>query len=446
MWKFDPYASAHALLSALRAGETTAEELTRAYLDRIAQYQERLNAVAELNPQAIDDARALDADPAAHDLPLFGLPILVKDNIDVAGLHTTAGSVALSDNLATTDAPVIARLRKTGAVILGKTKMTEFANFTTQGMPGGFSSGGGQVRHAYDPALDVLGSSSGSGVAASAGLCAAAIGTDTSFSVVACATAHGIAGLKPPIGTLSRDGIIPISHTLDSAGPMTRTFADALLVYAALKGERAPEISPADPKTMKIGINIANLDANIDFVSPERLGCYHEVFTRLKAAGTCFTKIDQPFPPELVTLMTAEFREDLERYLAGSAASRKTMPDIIAYYRAHPEAQPYGITHFEDAVQYAHAADHPEYSSALAARDALRTRILAELAPYDAVLMTGPTSIMHFCGLPSLAIPMCMGENGAPLGMILYGADEARLHAAALTIESICPGVTPPKL
>ncbi|MBE6936282.1 MAG: amidase [Ruminococcaceae bacterium] len=440
MWKFDPYASAHALLSALRAGETTAEALTHAYLDRIARYQECLNAVAELNPHAIRDARALDNDPAARDLPLFGLPILVKDNIDVSGLHTTAGSVTLSDHLAAKDAPVIARLRAAGAVILGKTKMTEFANFLTKGMPGGFSSGGGQVRHAYGPDLDPLGSSSGSGVAASAGLCAAAIGTDTSFSVVACATTHGLAGLKPPCGTLPDEGIVPIAHTLDSAGPMTRTFSDALLLYAALKGESPVKVAPADPAKLHIAVNTANLA----LVSEEQQGYDHEICAALHEKGARFTKIDQPFTPHLVSVMTGEFREDLERYLAASTAARRTMPQIIDYYRAHPEAQPYGISHLEDAVPYEHAVDSPAYRAAMAERPAIRERILTEIAPYDAVLMTGPTNIMHFCGLPSLAIPMCMGKDGAPRGMILYGADEQKLHAAALTIESICPGVTPP--
>ena len=185
----------------IRTRRLGVEELTRYYLDRIERYDGALNSVAELDGTALEQAREMDTHP--DDLPLFGLPILVKDNIDVCGLHTTAGSLALADNVARTDAPVVANLRRNGAIILGKTNMTEFANYTTQGMPNGYSSRGGQVLHAYDRARDPSGSSTGSAVAMAAGFCAAAVGTDTSFSVVVCAAENGVTGLKPPVGRLS---------------------------------------------------------------------------------------------------------------------------------------------------------------------------------------------------------------------------------------------------
>ena len=177
----------------------------------------------------------MDSGRLNRDMPLFGLPVLVKDNIDVAGLHTTAGSLSLADNIAFHNAPIIANLRKNGALILGKTNMTEFANYTTQNMPNGYSSRGGQVKNAYAQTKDPGGSSTGSAVAMSAGFCAAAVGTDTSFSVIGCATENGVTGLKPAHGSLSSRGIIPISHTLDSAGALTRDMSDALLLYSGMR-------------------------------------------------------------------------------------------------------------------------------------------------------------------------------------------------------------------
>ncbi|MBO4368236.1 MAG: amidase, partial [Clostridia bacterium] len=153
-----------------------------------------LNCIAELDPTAISQAEALDRSKSQR-LPLRGVPVLVKDNIDVKGLHTTAGSLALEDNIALKDAPVIRNLRRSGAVILGKTNMTEFANYVTQGMPGGYSSRGGQVIHAVNPKLSVAGSSSGSAVAVAAGIVPMAVGTDTSHSITACAMFNGICGL-----------------------------------------------------------------------------------------------------------------------------------------------------------------------------------------------------------------------------------------------------------
>ncbi|MBQ4085106.1 MAG: amidase, partial [Clostridia bacterium] len=170
LWKL----SMNEQIEAMRAGTLRVEELTQVYLDRLEKYggKDGLNVVAQINPRALEEARVLDV-AADKSGALFGLPILVKDNMDVAGLYTTAGSMTLRDNLAAKDAPVIANLRKAGAVILGKANMTEFANYTASEMPNGFSSFGGQVIHAYDPARDPSGSSTGSAVAVSAGLCAA---------------------------------------------------------------------------------------------------------------------------------------------------------------------------------------------------------------------------------------------------------------------------------
>ena len=225
------------LVREAQSGRVSAQELAEYFLRRIERYDQSLglNAVGELNPQALDEAKALEENASPRDFPLFGLPILVKDNIDVAGLHTTAGSPALADNLARRDAPIVANLRRAGAVVLGKTHMTEFANYTALDMPNGYSALAGQVHSAYGAQCDPGGSSTGSAVAVSAGFCAVAIGTDTSFSIVGCAAEHGIVGLKPACGALISAGIVPISRTLDSAGPMARDVASALAVYAAMR-------------------------------------------------------------------------------------------------------------------------------------------------------------------------------------------------------------------
>ena len=196
------------LRTEIRKRNIGVEELTRFYLERIEKYDHRVNAVSEINQSALKLARELDSRKSERDAILFGLPLLVKDNIDVAGLHTTAGSLALADNVAQTNAAVVENIIRNGGIVLGKTNMTEFANFTAKDMPNGYSSKGGVVKNAYDRRKDPGGSSTGSAVAVSAGFCSMAVGTDTSFSIVACATENGIAGLKPQHGSLASKGII----------------------------------------------------------------------------------------------------------------------------------------------------------------------------------------------------------------------------------------------
>lgn len=434
------------LKHALQTRKIGAEELTRFYIQRIESLDKSrgLNSVAELNPSAIEQARALDQSRACTDLPLFGLPILVKDNIDVVGLHTTAGSLALSDNIAQTDAPVIENLRRNGAIILGKTNMTEFANYTTQGMPNGYSSRGGQVRSAYAPSLDPGGSSSGSAVAMSAGFCAAAIGTDTSFSIVACAAANGVVGLKPACGSLSNQGIIPISHTLDSAGPLSRTFSDALLVYSGMRGQPLPAVQPTSPEKLRIAVNTFNLD----MVSEAQLSYYDALFSDLHKAGAAISEANHPYAPGQRDIMRCEFRHDLEAYLSASTAGVRTLDEIVRLYESDPvRMMKYGITCLQEALDNASGMlDDEPYLAALAERKILRAQLLEDLQKYDVCAMTGPTNIMHFLGLPSLALKLCMGRDRAPKGIILYGADEARLFSAALTIERYCREVLSPEL
>lgn len=426
----------------LAEGVITAEGLTRYYLRRIETYDQPcgLNSVAFFDPTSIRQAQQLDKRHDKKDLPLFGLPILIKDNIDVAGLPTTAGSCMLTDNIAVKDAPIVANLRKNGAVILGKTNMTEFAHYTSDDMPNGFSSRGGQVHCAYDANHDPSGSSTGSAVAMSAGFCAAAVGTDTCFSIVGCVTEHGVTGFKPGCGSLPGTGIIPIATTIDMAGPITKTVEDAMLVYSGM-ADKQTTVQPAHIKGLRLAVNTYGLD---DLPQEERDG-YQRLLDALQKDGAVVQQVSHPNSPHQRIIHRCEFREDLERYLANKKVRRGTLESIIKGYKADPEVRmPYGINILENAM--VHSRDLPIYAEAMAERQKARAALLEELKDVDACIMTGGTNIMHFTGLPSIALPMCMGEDGVPLGVILYGAEERRLLAAALVIQRYCSGSRPPRL
>lgn len=395
-----------------------------------------LNCIAELDRSAVEQAKKLEAEDKKGTSDFWGTPILVKDNIDVKGLHTTAGSLALDDNLATEDAPIIRNLRRNGAVILGKTNMTEFANFTTSGMPGGYSSRGGQVVHAIDRGLSPSGSSSGSAVAVSAGIVSAAVGTDTSFSVVACAQDNGICGLKPPVGALSSEGIIPIAKTLDSAGAMANCFEDALQLYSAMRDEPLPKLCAADYSDLRIAVNTANRK----MVSKEQSKFLRRTMWKLKWRGTSIRKIEQMPSPLLRTIMMYEFKTHLEEYLASSNASRKTLKEIVEFYEANPDTMmKYGITLLKSSLEATPGGLlSEEYQNAMKERSELVEKVRKELAGYDAVIMTRPTQIMHLCGLPSVAIAGSRkNAHGVRQGLIMYGVDEYRLYRAALAIEHL---------
>lgn len=438
--------SAVELAHAIKNKRIGVEELTRAYIERIEKFDgpNGLNSIGELNENAIVQAKKMDSTKTGRDGVMFGLPVLVKDNIDVCGLHTTAGSLALSDNIAKKDAPIIANLRKSGVLILGKTNMTEFANNTGINMPGGYSSSGGQVKNAYDSKKSPGGSSSGSAVAMSAGLCSAAIGTDTSFSIVGCATENGVTGLKPVHGSLSSDGIIPIAKTLDSAGPITRDLTDALLVYSCMRDKSLTSIEPIAPEKMHFAINIFNRDQ----VSEAQLAKYGTVINELKSNHVQITEVTHAYTKYQRDIMRCEFRHDLEEYLSNSSAQRKTLAEIVDFYEKNPEQMmKYGDAYLRGALDGASGKlDDIAYIKAMVERKRLRYEMLESISKYDVCLMTGPTNIMHFIGIPSVALRLGMADDGTPRGMILYGADEQRLFAAALTLEKYCQPVTMPKL
>lgn len=395
-----------------------------------------LNCIAELDKTAVEQAKELDVCSNVQKSDFLGIPILVKDNIDVKGLHTTAGSLALEDNLAKEDAPVIRNLRKNGAVILGKSNMTEFANYTTNGMPGGYSSRGGQVIHAVNPKLSPSGSSSGSAVAVAAGIVAGAVGTDTSFSIIKCAQDNGICGLKPPVGALSSEGMIPLAKTLDSAGAMAGDFTTTLQLYSAMRDEPLPKLQAAEYNTLKIAINTANYK-----MMPWGENKFRRHVTRLlKSRGASIRKIEQMPTPLQGVIMKYEFKPHLEEYLCTSAASRKTLKEIVEYYEANPDTMmKYGNTLLKAALEEtAGGLQSEEYLGAMEERSKMILKVRKELADYDAVIVGGPTNIMHFCGLPSATIAGSQKNMfGVRRGVMLYGVDEYRLYRAALAIEKL---------
>ncbi|HYF10979.1 MAG TPA: amidase [Actinomycetota bacterium] len=354
----------------MAAGELTSARLTEAYVNRIEALDRRgpeLRSVIGVEPDAVDVARSLDAERAAGRVrgPLHGIPILIKDNIETAGaLPTTAGSLALGEARATRDATLVARLRDAGAVILGKANLSEWANFRSTRSSSGWSAVGGQGRNPYALDRNPCGSSSGSGAAVAANLCAAAIGTETDGSIVCPSSINGIVGIKPTVGAVSRAGVVPISHTQDTPGPMARTVADAMFVLEAVAGadERDPATRRLETATaprpnlngVRIGVarNLAGFHPGVDARFEEAIGALRSLGAEI-ADPVEIPHANALEAPELEVLLY-EFKADLEAYLAHvPGAAARTMADLIAFNRRHAtEEMPFfGQEIFEQAAE-----------------------------------------------------------------------------------------------
>jgi amidase len=477
------------LQEALAAGRTTAADLVRAYLARIEAYDRggpRLNAVRELNPVARGIAAQLDTIKSANHRPLEGIPVLVKDNIATGDAqHTTAGSLALADAQAQRDATVVKLLREAGAVILGKANLTEFANILALDMPAGYSSLGGQVRNPYAPELDDRGvpivspggSSSGPAVAVAAGLAAVAIGTETSGSLLSPANQNGVVTVKPTVGLISRAGIVPIAHSQDTAGPLTRTVRDAAILLnvlavadsqdeATLHLERpADYTSVLDPNGLRgarIGIPSDPSDAANDVfygpLQPRAAAVMREAIGVLQAAGATLVYANLPtiswiggpateaailnLNPESPTryqpdrrpvIYLYELKHDLDAYLRDWAKGTKmrTMADIIAFNDAHADrALRFGQDIFLAAQASEGGLDAIEY---IAARqmDLRATRTLGidaymDAHQLDAILFPGRAgaALAAKAGYPSVQVPagMIAGAGLRPTPDYPFGA------------------------
>lgn len=507
------------VIDALASGKTTASGLTRVYLARIEAYDRggpSLTSVRETNPDALAIASRLDGVKPSARQPLAGVPILVKDNVATGDKqHTTAGSLALESARAKDDATIVKRLRAAGAVILGKANLTEFANIIAVDMPSGYSSLGGQVRNPYAPALlddrgiPIVapgGSSSGSAVAVAAGLCAAAIGTETSGSLLSPSTQNGVVTVKPTVGLLSRAGILPISHSQDTAGPLTRTVRDAAILlnvlaardpldaatqrlqrpndYTAgldkdgLKGARIGV--PSDPDDPLNDVYLGKLPERSKAVMRKAIEALQDAGATLVRAsmptagwiggpGTTMGVLNrnplsrrkgEPATPPIVFLY--ELKHDLNAYLRDWAVGTKmkTMADIIAFNQANADkALRFGQDLFLAAQATRGDLTELEYRSAramdLKAAQALGLDAYVTQHKLDAVIFPGTAgaSIAAKAGYPSVQVPAGFigGADGKetpdfPLGLTFAGRawSEAKLLRLAYAFEQAANARRPP--
>ncbi len=458
------------LQQALARGTTTSEALVTAYLQRIERLDRkgpRLNSVIALMPDALQQARTLDAERVAGKMrgPMHGIPVMVKDNIEVAGpVPTTAGSTALLQNVTNRDAPMVTRLKEAGAIIIGKTNLSQWANIRSNNSTSGWSSVGGLVRNPYALDRNACGSSSGSGAAAAASLAAATVGTETDGSITCPAAINGLVGFKPTVGMVSRTHIVPISHSQDTAGPMARSVEDAAIMLTAMAGS-----DPLDGATADAGDFAVDFAAGLspDFLQGVRIGVMRDrigddtdvqaVFARalkqLEAAGAVLvdikdtrTGLESLGDNEFKVLMV-ELKADMNAYLASTPATvaSRTLADLIAYNTANAatELRWFGQDLFE-LGESQQALDSEEYRTALATARRLAgpegiDRLLRE---HDVKFLIGPSNgpawvsdvvngdnfggpsqsrLPAVAGYPHITVPMGYVE-GLPVGLSIIGS------------------------
>jgi amidase len=482
------------LQDAMAGGQYTSRQLVELYARRIEELDQRgptLRSIIEMNPDAVSIAEALDAERKAGKIrgPLHGIPIVIKDNIDTADrMMTTAGSLALEGSRAAQDAFVVERLRAAGAVILGKTNLSEWANFRSTKSTSGWSARGGQVRNPYVLDRNPCGSSSGSGTAVAANLAAAAVGTETDGSIVCPSAAGGIVGLKPTVGLVSRSGIIPISKTQDTAGPMTRTVADAAALLTAMTGVdprdaatsasrgKGTDYTKALDATALKGARIGVARRHYFGYSPKTDAVIAEAIGVLKAQGA--TIVD---PADITTasqlegcefeVLLYEFKDGLNAYFAslGSGATVKSLEELIAFNTREAEREmPFFGQEILEMAQKKGNLQSAEYKKALTT-----CRARARTSGIDAVIRkhkldaiiapTGsppwPIDLVngdHFlgasstpaavAGYPNITVPAGFVQD-LPVGLSFIGPawSEARLIALAYAYEQATKHRRPPK-
>ena len=422
----------------MSTGELTSLQITESFLERIHDLDSKVNSVIELNPDAQSIAAELDSERASGKVrsPLHGIPILIKDNIDTHDkMQTTAGSLALEGNIAPRDAFIVKQLRKAGAVILGKTNLSEWANFRGKGSVSGWSSRGGLTRNPYALDRSACGSSSGSGAAVAASFCAAAVGTETDGSIICPSQTNGIVGIKPTLGLVSRSGIIPIAHSQDTAGPMARTVADAAILLGALIGvdkndsattastkralkDYAKFLEKDGLKGARIGVarNMCGTDARI-------LALFEQSIAAMKSLGAVI--VDPANLPNFDKfgktegeVLHYEFKADLNKYLASTNARVKNMAEVIQFNEENKaRVMPYfGQEHMLAAQEKGGLRDK-QYREALA-KNHLLTR------------KNGIDAVMKKHKLDALIVP-----SGGPAWMI----DLANGDAINWDMESTSP-------
>ena len=451
-----------------------AEAATMAAIARIQQIDPPLGSVLAIDPTAIDQARRIDAQELRG--PLAGIPILLKDNIEAAGpLPTTAGSLALANNVTNRDAPLVARLRAAGAVILGKTNLSEWANIRSSNSISGWSAVGGQTRNPYALDRDPCGSSSGSGAAVAAGLVRMAIGTETDGSVTCPAALNGIVGLKPTVGLVSRTHVVPVSGSQDTPGPMAATVRETAELLSVIAGG-----DPADPATREADQHRTDYAAALDAGSlrGKRIGVmrfaagfgtdapFETALAILREQGATLVEIkkfdDKPIGKNETNVLLTEFKVALGDYLTGSPALLpvRSLADVIAFNNAHAtqELALFGQDTFIKAQTTKGLAD-PAYKKAreTSFRAAGPNGIDRLLREHQLDALVGPTmppawkidavngdqssgggagSLAAVAGYPHLTVPMGF-VKGLPVGLSFIGPkwSEARMLSLGYAYE-----------
>jgi len=462
-----------------------AEQATAASLQRIAALNPVLHAVISTDPTAMDQARQVDA--SGFQGALAGKPVLIKDNIEAAGpMATTAGSLALVANVTNRDAPLVARLRKAGAVIVGKANLSEWANIRSSNSISGWSAVGGQARNPYALDRNPCGSSSGSATAVAAGMVRFAVGTETDGSVTCPAAINGIVGMKPTVGLVSRTYIVPISASQDTAGPMAASVREAAELLAAIAGS-----DPADPATKEADARKADYAAALDAnsLAGKRIGVMRfasgfgtdEAFERalalLRSRGAILVDItkfdDSGIASNELRVLLTEFKAGLNAYLATTPAAvrTRTLADVIAFNKANAarEMALFGQDLFERS-EATKGLDDPAYKKARRAsfQAAGPNGIDRLLKRYDAVALVGPTmppawkidavngdqisgggagSLAAVAGYPHLTVPMGL-VKGLPVGLSFIGPkwSEALLLSLGYAYEQARGPFPPPPL
>lgn len=450
------------LQKAIAEGRETPVSITEKYLARIKEIDSdgpHLRSVIETNPDAVSIASRLEG--SSQRCALFGVPVLIKDNIETGDqVLTTAGSLALVGNRASADAPIVARLRKAGAIILGKTNLSEWANFRSTHSSSGWSGRGGQTKNPYALDRNPCGSSSGSGVAASANLCAVAIGTETDGSIVCPSTNNGLVGIKPTVGLLPGAGIIPLSHSQDTAGPMCRTVRDAALLLGVLAGkDYSQSLNRAGLKGARIGIarKFFGFNDRVDYIM-------HEAILALKGLGAVIVDpADLPshgkYDDTELEVLLYEFKADINKYLGARKLDVKNLADLIQFNIRHKDKEMpfFGQELFEQAESKGPLTDK-KYLDALKNNlrlsrkegiDAVMTKhkLDAIIAPTGGPAWTtdllngdhftgGSSTPAAVSGYPAITVPA--GHiRGLPVGITFFGSSmsEAKLIKYAYAFE-----------
>lgn len=450
------------LQSTIANGDLTYEELTLFYLKRMYDSETNpstsLHAIIALNAQALKQARAKDQNTPDEKHPIYGMPILLKDNIDTKDMKTTAGAVVLQENQPSKNAFIVDRLEENGALILGKVNLSEWAYYFCNGCPLGYSAIGGQTLNPYGRGqFETGGSSAGSGVSVAANYAVAAIGSETSGSIISPSSQNSVVGLKPTPGVLSRTGIVPISHTLDTPGPMAKSVVDAAIVMDAMGGK--------DEEDLK---SVAKKDSYMvplqHTLKGKRLGVfkplledemYAQAIDKLREKGAVIIEITpEELPlPSFLTLLNLEMKEDLPIYLSQKASSTitvKNLAEVMAFNSSDSTLHmPYNQGIFDGIM--ADSTNETDFTSIKKKLEENGTAFFQnpiKINNLDAVLsINNYHSGFAAVGLhPCLAIPMGLQETGEPKGMTLISSpySEKKLLEIGIAVESALQGrVTP---